>query len=713
MVPAGPIDLTDEVQTQTQTLAFAGAPGDASGRHELRDPLIGQRIAGCLVMERLGQGGMGRVFRAHHQGLNKPVAVKVLNYELVANPTFVERFLREAQAAARLDHPNVVQILNAGEDANLFFIVMQFVDGETLAARLRRERRLDPGEAMRVTAGVLSALAAAHELGIVHRDIKPDNVMLDAEGAVKVADFGLARNLAAVSDLTSAGLTCGTPPYMAPEQIMGRTVDGRADLYSVGVLLYECLAGRRPFECETLLGYLEAHTRLEPEPLRRQLPELPAEVEEFTGRLLAKAPEDRYGNAAEALRDLQLIAGDALQATPPSRRSSRLDLAPSGTRRLYAILGHGIDEGATSLHIEPCPGGGRVRLRLRNHLVESERLSPGSLRQLIDACRSASGHPGQIDDEPLEGIVEFEHDRQRRQAKLSLVPTQQGPRAALRLLGLVKPHQRLAAQGFATAHIDQWRNWIADRPGLVAVTGPAGSGKGQLVGGLLGMLTLNTCLTIAIAEESMVDSDEISQLQVTHKMTRLDALRLALRQYPDLILLLDVHGIPDRGTAHEAFQAAATGKRLLASLMYEGTADTIANFLGMGLDHRTLARSLTGIIAPRLVRVVCQHCREAYEPTPATLLALALTKDDGPFMRAVGCAHCARSDGRRRLVAYESFAPTPAFWDELGEARQEADIAAVAARHGLISMRDQLLPHVRKGRIDPANLAKGVLPGVG
>ena len=294
-----------------------------------QDPLLGERIAGCEIEDVIGQGGMGRVYRAVHQGLGKAVAVKVLNAALVANTTFVERFLREARAAAQLDHPNVVRILNAGEEAGRHFIVMEMVEGENLRSRLRRDGRLDKTEALRIATGTAHALAAAHEIGLVHRDIKPDNIMIDLAGAVKVADFGLARQVAGGGEITGEGMACGTPPYMSPEQIAGHAVDGRSDLYSLGIVFYECLAGRRPFSAKDLLGWLECHTRMEPEPLRRHVGDLPDELAEVVMRLLAKRPEQRYGDARDLLAELQFLGGDE-PATPRdgTRRGSRHDLLP-------------------------------------------------------------------------------------------------------------------------------------------------------------------------------------------------------------------------------------------------------------------------------------------------------------------------------------------------------------------------------------------------
>lgn len=673
------------------------------------DSLIGHRIAGCTIIDVLGHGGMGRVYRAEHEGLGKEVAVKVLNASLVMNSTFVERFLREARAAAQLDHPNVVRILNAGEEGGRHFIVMEMVSGENLRLRLARDQRLDRAEALRIVTGVAHALAAAHELGLVHRDIKPDNIMIDENGAIKVADFGLARQVAGGGDITGEGMACGTPPYMSPEQIGGQAVDGRSDLYSLGIVLYECMSGRRPFNAQDLLGWLACHTQLEPEPLRRYVQDLPEEIEALVTRLLTKRPEGRYADARELLTDLQFIGGDEAPLTrDTTRRSSRTDLQPTGIRRLHQLLSLGVDDGAVSLHLEPTATGGRLRMRVRTGLKEIERMTPGGFRQLIDACKSAAGQATAGIEGPVEGVVEFDHDRQRRQAKLTLAPTLQGPRAALRLMGLVKPHQQLIQHGFAAAHVREWRNWLNDGTGLVAVAGPAGSGKGQTLGGMLGLVDLSLLVTVAVAEETHVESEDIAQIQVDHRTPRQDALRLALRQYPDLVLMLDVDGLGDRDTARDVFQAAATGRKVIASCMWDDAADTIAGLLMMGVEPRVLARALRGIVAPRLVRLTCPGCREPYQPDPAVLTRLGMTPETCVYYRDRGCDRCA-SGSRRRMVVYECFSPTPEFWAELGDERSEIGIAMLIGRHGRVSMREQLAARVAKGYIDPAKAAP-VLP---
>ena len=713
------------VYAATEISDTSGSRGSsASSRAEVQTPLmasaitavgnalIGQRIAGCEIIDVLGQGGMGCVYRARHEGLDKEVAVKVLNFSLVMNRTFVDRFLREARAVAQLDHPNVVRILNAGEEHGRHFIVMEMVSGENLRLHLAHQRRLERPEALRIITGVAHALAAAHELGLVHRDIKPDNIMVDENGVVKVADFGLARHVTSVGemagDITGEGIACGTPPYMSPEQIGGQSVDGRSDLYSLGIVLYECLAGQRPFNAHDILGWLACHTQMEPEPLRRHLHDLPDEVEALVNRLLAKRPEDRYADARELLTDLQFLGGDQLPITrDTTRRSSRLDLQPTGIRRLHQLLSLGVDDGAVSLHLEPTATGGRVRMRVRTGLREIERLSQSGFRQLIDACKSAAGQATAGSEGPVEGVVEFDHDCQRRQAKLTLAPTLQGPRAALRLMGLVKPHKQLLQLGFAASDVRLWRGWLNNGPGLVVVAGPAGSGKGQTLGGMLGLTDLSSMVTVAVAEETHVESEDIAQIQVDHRTPRQDALRLALRQYPDLVLMLDVDGLGDRDTTRDVFQAA-TANKVIASCRWNDAADTIAGLLLMGVDARLLAHTMRGVISPRLVRLTCTACREPYQPNAEDLSRLGMTSKKYLFYRDRGCDLCAAAS-RRRMVVYESFAPTPAFWSDLGDERSEMNIADLIGRHHRTSMREQLAARVAKGYIDPAKAAP-ILP---
>src|SRR5687767_8426993 len=214
----------------------------------------------------IGRGGMGSVWKAEHLGLRAPVAVKLIDQSIEMLPEALQRFLREAQAAASLRSPHVVQILDHGVDEGVPFIVMELLEGESLASRLERVQRLSPAETARIITQVARAVARAHEAGIVHRDLKPDNIYLvrnDEEEIAKVLDFGVAKatthGMGAATGATRTGSVLGTPYYMSPEQAEGaKGVDHRSDLWSLGVIAWECLLGTRPFESETLGGLLLA-----------------------------------------------------------------------------------------------------------------------------------------------------------------------------------------------------------------------------------------------------------------------------------------------------------------------------------------------------------------------------------------------------------------------------------------------------------------------
>ncbi|MBV8880971.1 MAG: serine/threonine protein kinase, partial [Planctomycetaceae bacterium] len=212
------------------------------------DPLIGKELGHCTIQKKLGQGGMGAVYLAHHPGLNKSVAIKVLPGDLAGTPEFRERFIREARLAARLEHPNVVQVHDVGHEQGVHYIAMQYIEGKSVDQILKERKKLSVGEALSTTKRVAAALAAAAKLGIVHRDIKPHNILISKEGVVKVADFGLAKDEDANRSISEPGVVMGTPYYMSPEQAKGENVDHRSDLYSLGATLYHMLTGKRLFD---------------------------------------------------------------------------------------------------------------------------------------------------------------------------------------------------------------------------------------------------------------------------------------------------------------------------------------------------------------------------------------------------------------------------------------------------------------------------------
>ncbi len=258
----------------------------------------------------VGRGGMAEVYRARDLRLDRIVAVKTLREDLARDQTFQARFRREAQSAASLNHPSIVAVYDTGEDttptAHVPFIVMEYVDGRTIRDLLRDDRRLLPERALEITDGVLRALDYSHRNGIVHRDIKPGNVMLNRQGEIKVMDFGIARALSdAQATMTQTAQVIGTAQYLSPEQARGERVDSRSDLYSVGCLLYELLTGRPPFTGDSPVAIAYQHVRENPIPPSRVDPELPAWADPIVLRAMAKDPGERYQTAAEMRSDIQ------------------------------------------------------------------------------------------------------------------------------------------------------------------------------------------------------------------------------------------------------------------------------------------------------------------------------------------------------------------------------------------------------------------------
>jgi serine/threonine-protein kinase len=264
------------------------------------------------IHQRLARGGMAQVYLARDRALDRPVAVKELVPEFATDPSFVERFRREAQAAANLAHPNIVGVYDWGTQDGTYFIVMEYVDGPSLSQVIRRDGPLHPRRAAEIAGEVAAALGFAHSRGVVHRDVKPGNVLLTASGQSKVTDFGIARALSSPEeDLTQAGSVMGTATYFSPEQAQGLPVDPRSDLYSLGVVLYEMVTGRPPFSGETPLAIAYKHVQDTPPPPSSVVPDLPPALEAVIMRLLQKRPDDRYASAEELRADLQrFLAGE-------------------------------------------------------------------------------------------------------------------------------------------------------------------------------------------------------------------------------------------------------------------------------------------------------------------------------------------------------------------------------------------------------------------
>lgn len=264
----------------------------------LSDPLVGRVLDGRYHVEgRIARGGMATVYTARDTRLDRTVALKVMHPNYAADEAFVARFIREARAAALLSHPNVVAVYDQGDDDGTAFLAMEYVAGRTLRDVLKERERLGTRDALEVLERILSALSAAHHAGLVHRDIKPENVLISDEGRVKVADFGLARAIAATSQTT--GVILGTVAYLSPEQVVDGSADARSDVYSAGILLYEMLVGDTPFHGGTPIAVAYKHVHEEvPRPSTR-LPSLPTEVDDLVRNATSRDPRERYADAAE------------------------------------------------------------------------------------------------------------------------------------------------------------------------------------------------------------------------------------------------------------------------------------------------------------------------------------------------------------------------------------------------------------------------------
>jgi len=282
-------------------------------------PKPGDVIAEKYVIERsLGAGGMGAVFQVAHRVTGRRFAVKWLLPGLAMDSKIVSRFVREARATCSVNHPNVVEVYDFGQEGGSLYMVMELLQGETLSARLSREGKLDPAEACRILTQVARGVSAAHAVGVIHRDLKPDNIFLakihGGKEIPKVLDFGVAKltQAAEVHKLTATGAVIGTPRYMAPEQVSAKPVDARADVYALGVTLYQMLSGQVPFRSETYARLVLEILTGTPVPLRQAAPELPRRLVDMVDTAIAHDPDARFASVDEFAEALAAFAGVAI-----------------------------------------------------------------------------------------------------------------------------------------------------------------------------------------------------------------------------------------------------------------------------------------------------------------------------------------------------------------------------------------------------------------
>ncbi|WP_432932053.1 protein kinase domain-containing protein [Microbispora sp. CA-135349] len=303
-------------------------------------PLVGRRLGDYTVEAVVGRGGMATVYRARDQRLGRAVALKVLAPQLAHDDRFRDRFVRESRMVASIDHPNIIPVYEAGERDDLLFIAMRYVEGSDLRKLVQSEGPLPVGRANPLFAQIASALDSAHAHGLVHRDVKPANILVTRSDHVYLTDFGLTKSSSAEAGLTSHGHFMGTPRYVAPEQIRGLPVDGRSDLYAFACVVYEALAGQPPFQRDTELALLYAHVSHDPPPLTPYRPDLPHAVNAVIARALAKSPAERFPTCqvfVSALRDAisggaSGPAGAVSPSYPPASGQSPEVPGPSGSR---------------------------------------------------------------------------------------------------------------------------------------------------------------------------------------------------------------------------------------------------------------------------------------------------------------------------------------------------------------------------------------------
>ncbi len=332
--------------------------------------LLGTTLSGRYRLEaRIGTGGMSTVYRALDETLQRQVAIKLMNREVSSDSDQLERFRREARAVAQLSHPHVVGVIDAGEDEGRPYIVFEYVEGETLKERIRRLGRLPIPEAVAYCIEIARALGAAHARHIVHRDVKPQNVLIDEEGQAKVTDFGIARTLDE-EGLTADGRVLGTTDYVAPEQALGHRVTGQSDLYSLGVVLYEMLTGEVPFKGESQVAVAMKHVREEIPNIQTLRPEVSSALAAVLETATAKRMEDRYADDAELIADLEdvLAIETARAGTVSGEATSVLKTLPSGKQAMVPFrVRHKVISLVLALAVLAAVAGVAVWLATRAH----------------------------------------------------------------------------------------------------------------------------------------------------------------------------------------------------------------------------------------------------------------------------------------------------------------------------------------------------------
>lgn len=387
--------LADIQQSASVGIAATLGSGTATS-----DSPIGMEAGGCRIVELIGRGSMGAVYKAKHVGLNRYVAVKLLP-SISNDPELVKRLLFEARAIAKLEHPNIVQVYDVGFQRGYFFIVMQLLKGQTLEERLAEDHQLPVPTALDIIQDVANGLAAAHAKGIVHRDLKPANIMLTEDGRARLTDFGLAQD--AENPDGREGLIVGTPYYMSPEQWLGHKADERSDLYSVGVILYQMVAGHRPFTGETVNELMHQHLKVVAPSMKHYDSELADGLCAMVKKMIAKPPKKRYPNAVAFLEELKKVSQgedpDALAEFGQMVKCTFCETFNAMTDKKCKVCGENLGDAAGPLEITmrsdefKCPGcgalnrkGSRICGGCRKHFCSRCKIRVAVLRSYCHHC---------------------------------------------------------------------------------------------------------------------------------------------------------------------------------------------------------------------------------------------------------------------------------------------------------------------------------------
>ena len=319
----------------------------ADDERQTEGGLIGREIAGYRVLERVGRGGMGTVYRAEQVRLSRMVAFKVLSPSLAWDKDFIARFMQEVRSAARLVHPNIVRALDCGQEGTIYWFAMEFMTGGTIEDKLEAEDRIAPDRAVPMLIDVARGLHYAESEGVVHRDIKPENLMLDDRGTVKIVDMGIACHLEGRASLAQTDGVFGSPHFMAPEQAAGERIDRRVDVYALGASAYRMLSGRTLFTGESQTEIMAKHVNDEPETLKRVAPWVPRRLCNVVMKMVSKEPDDRHASAAQVIEALEELGANGTRSVRPTelrrgpgrREKPKFNRHERRRRNMFLLLG--------------------------------------------------------------------------------------------------------------------------------------------------------------------------------------------------------------------------------------------------------------------------------------------------------------------------------------------------------------------------------------